>query len=299
MQFDITKPGALKKISEQISSDIDDFCKETLSGGFRNHLGASLIGKKCSRLLWYSFRWTFKEDFSPRMLRLFQRGHREEEIVIAYLEGIGCKLYSHDYTQPPNEKGEYPQFRISAVNGHFGGSLDGVIELPEKYGIPGRFLFECKTSTTGSPFNKLCSSGVQIEKPVHFAQMSTYSSDPNFNFEYALYIAVNKNDDSLHIEMVKIDHSVGERMVDKASRIIASDVAPPRISNKETHYECVMCGAHQLCHKGAVPEKNCRSCKYATPIENAEWGCRKYSMIIPEEHIRSGCGEWFPITTVD
>lgn len=25
--------------------------------GFRNHLGASLIGKSCNRALWFDFRW--------------------------------------------------------------------------------------------------------------------------------------------------------------------------------------------------------------------------------------------------
>lgn len=298
MEFDITQPGALKKIAAQVSSDIDDYCVESMTDGFRDHLGASLIGSRCSRYLWYIFRWAFKEDFSGRILRLFDRGHREEDRFIRYLEGIGCKVYSHDTSKPRKENGEYPQFRISAVNGHFGGSMDGMIEFPERYGIPGRLLVEYKTNGTGSAFTKLSTAGMQIAKPLHFAQMATYGSDPEYNLDFGLYLNTNKNDDSIYVEVVKIDRELGERMVAKAARIITAEEPPARISNKETYYECAYCPANKICHKGAVPERNCRSCENAVPVEDAKWSCRKFDLIIPSEHIRSGCDAWYPITTV-
>ncbi len=34
--------------------------------GFREHLGASLIGKPCSRALWFDFRWVTASRFSGR-----------------------------------------------------------------------------------------------------------------------------------------------------------------------------------------------------------------------------------------
>ena len=44
----------------------------------RAHLGASLLGHPCDRYLWLMFRWAVIEKFDGRILRLFQRGQREE-----------------------------------------------------------------------------------------------------------------------------------------------------------------------------------------------------------------------------
>lgn len=285
-----------QNLAKQISQDVDAFCVEAFSSGFRNHLGASHIGKRCSRLLWYQFRWTFKENNDGRKLRLFDRGHREEERFINYLEGIGCTVEAFDTSKEPNEKGEYPQFKITGSKGHFGGSLDAIIKLPERYGVPFKLLGEFKTKGTGAGFNKLVSSGMRLEAPEHFAQTSTYGSDPNYNFEYCLYMSVNKNDDSLHIEVVKLDFDLGNRMRDKADRIIFSDKPPHKISPNPSHFECAYCPANALCHKGAIPEKNCRSCKYASPVEDANWQCEKFGAVIPKDFIKTGCDNWLPVT---
>lgn len=71
---------------------------EEAENGFRRHLGASVIGQKCPRKIWYSFRWAFKSTFSPRMLRLFGRGHREEFAFVDLLRKIGVEV--HEYAQP-------------------------------------------------------------------------------------------------------------------------------------------------------------------------------------------------------
>src|SRR5690606_58877 len=59
---------------------------------FRGHLGGSLIGRKCSRQLWYTFRWAGKEQFKGRMLRLFERGHKEEFRFVKYLMDVGINV---------------------------------------------------------------------------------------------------------------------------------------------------------------------------------------------------------------
>jgi len=296
MNIDLNDSKVSTELALKIAQDIDIYCKESMEGGFRNHLGGSLIGHKCSKYLWLVFRWTFKEDFDPRVLRLFDRGHREEDRFINYLEGIGCKVESFDTSKEANENGEYPQFRISFCKGHFGGSLDGIVTLPERYGIKEKVLAEYKTNGTGSAYNKLVASGMRLQKPIHFAQTCTYGAAPEYDFSHVLYMNVNKNDDSLHIEMTKLDHDHGRRMVDKAERIIFSQAAPHRISNNPGYYECAYCAANSVCHKGAIPEKNCRSCKFASPVDNAEWHCGKWNNIIPQDFIKEGCEKWHPIT---
>lgn len=296
----LDSPGVAKAVSKRVLEDIDNYCVRTYDGGHRKHLGGSAIGDPCKRKLWYVFRWCFREETDGRKQRLFNRGHREEERFIEWLEGIGAKVYA--WKKPPIydssgkiiEEGE--QYRVSAVMGHFGGSLDSIIILPERYRINEPVLGEFKTNKTGAAFNKLCEEGMSIHKPQHWTQTCTYGSDPNYNLKYCLYFCINKNDDSLHVEIVKLDHKLGRNMRLKAEQIILSQVAPIRLSDNPTYRECTWCGAFEICHKGALPECNCRSCINAFPVENKQWLCSFYNSIIPEDFISKACEKYFSIT---
>ena len=287
-------PGVAKALAKRILEEIDEYCVRTYDGGHRSHLGASLIGRECKRYLWYVFRWCLHEKTTGRQQRLFNRGHREEARFIEWLEGIGFKVWFENRDEGPNEKGEYPQYRISDVMGHFGGSLDGIAILPERYGIAEPVLLEFKTNGTGAGFNKLADDGMPIAKPEHFAQTSTYGK--KYNFRYCVYLNINKNDDSLHIEVVKLNHNLGEQMIMKAEQIIMSQTAPARLSDNPTFHKCGYCHMKEVCHKGAVVEVNCRSCAFARPVENAEWLCEVHNGNIPKDFIAKACPSYKAIT---
>ena len=287
-------PGVAKALAKRILEEIDEYCVRTYDGGHRSHLGASLIGRECKRYLWYVFRWCLHEKTTGRQQRLFNRGHREEARFIEWLEGIGFKVWFENRDEGPNEKGEFPQYRISDVMGHFGGSLDGIAVLPERYGIAEPVLLEFKTNGTGAGFNKLADDGMPIAKPEHFAQTSTYGK--KYNFRYCVYLNINKNDDSLHIEVVKLNHNLGEQMIMKAEQIIMSQTAPARLSDNPTFHKCGYCHMKDICHKGAVPEVNCRSCAFARPVENAEWFCEVHNGNIPKDFIAKACPSYKAIT---
>ena len=287
-------PGVAKALAKRILEEIDEYCVRTYDGGHRSHLGASLIGRECKRYLWYVFRWCLHEKTTGRQQRLFNRGHREEARFIEWLEGIGFKVWFENRDEGPNEKGEFPQYRISDVMGHFGGSLDGIAVLPERYGIAEPVLLEFKTNGTGAGFNKLANDGMPIAKPEHFAQTSTYGK--KYNFRYCVYLNINKNDDSLHIEVVKLNHSLGEQMIMKAEQIIMSQTAPARLSDNPTFHKCGYCHMKEVCHKGAVVEVNCRSCAFARPDENAEWFCEVHNGNIPKDFIPKACPSYKAIT---
>ena len=287
-------PGVAKALAKRILEEIDEYCVRTYDGGHRSHLGASLIGRECKRYLWYVFRWCLHEKTTGRQQRLFNRGHREEARFIEWLEGIGFKVWFENRDEDPNEKGEYPQYRISDVMGHFGGSLDGIAILPERYGIAEPVLLEFKTNGTGAGFNKLADDGMPIAKPEHFAQTSTYGK--KYNFRYCVYLNINKNDDSLHIEVVKLNHNLGEQMIMKAEQIIMSQTAPARLSDNPTFHKCGYCHMKEVCHKGAVVEVNCRSCAFARPVENAEWFCEVHNGNIPKDFIPKACPSYKAIT---
>lgn len=248
---------------------------------FRTHLGISQIGKECSRALWYHFRWSVVSAFPARVLRLFNRGHLEEGRFLAMLKMIGCNLW-HE-----TEKGG--QIKISHYNGHFGSALDSVLtNLPElgdaaAYG-------EFKTANDKS-FKKIAANGVLAEQPQHYIQMQLCMA--SFDLHYGLYMVVNKNDDDLHAEIIELDYNVANINKDKASYIIFSDEAPPKINESPGWWKCRWCGYNKVCHGTTVPEINCRTCVHSTPLVSGKWSCAKGHKEVIENKKNSmvGCSD--------
>lgn len=272
-------PADRLALAQRISQEIDAYCERAYNDGHRSHLGASIIGKECDMQLWATFRWFGSKPFSGRMLRLFNRGHREEERFLEWLRGTGWTVYEVD---PATSK----QFRISGVDGHYGGSCDGVGVHPEY----GTFVIEMKTKGTGSGFNKLTELGVAKQHPEHFAQMSTYGW--KLDIKQGLYLSINKNDDTIHCEIVELDYSLAERMEQRAKDIIYATTPPKRISSSPTYFVCKYCDFSSVCHYSARPETNCRSCVKAVPVANGEWHCNQWDSIIPTANIVVGCDQW-------
>jgi len=278
----------LKELSEIIKSDIDFHCSEFYDDGHRTHLGASLIGHDCKLYLWYVFRWCFHKKHEGKQQRLFNRGHLEEKRFAEWLRSIGFVVAD---INPETGK----QWKISDCNGHFGGSLDGKALFPQhyKFGIP--VLLEYKTHGAGKDgkgkvFDKLVEKGLEAEKFQHFAQTCVYGYKEGL--EYCLYLSINKNNDELHVELVKLDMALGKQMIAKAEQIINQPSKPNRISDNPNFYKCKMCDMRPICHEMKQIEKNCRSCSYAQPIHNGQWGCNLHNQIIPKDFIPLGCENW-------
>lgn len=259
-----------QKIADEIRAKIDSFC-QSFDDGTRTHLGASIIGDKCKRKLWFTFRWMKHEIPSGRIMRIFDTGHKEEGRIIGWLKGAGYEMQTIN-----SSTGK--QFRIDGCMGHFGGSIDGLILIPDL----GWVLFEAKSNKTGSEFKAFFDKGVRENKPKHWAQICTYGL--KLDIKHCLYVCKNKDNDDLHIEIVELDKVVGEQMLDKAWEIIHAKTLPHRISESPAYFECKMCSFVGICHNDQEIDRNCRSCKFASPVENAEWNCEKYG-IIPKEEI--------------
>lgn len=245
---------------------------------FRNHLGASLIGRDCPRELWYTFRWaTTRVDDDPRMQRLWNRGHLEEGRFMALLKMIGCKVYTSD------ENGK--QYKMSVHNGHFGGSLDCVIigcpDIPDE-----PILGECKTHNDKS-FQKLIKGGVRSEKHEHFIQMQMYMGA--FKLRYAIYLAVNKNDDDLYAEIIAFEPELFGINIDRAGKIVAAVTAPTKISQTPGWFKCKWCDHLKVCHMGSTPHRSCRTCRHSTPHKDAKWHCVKLDRVLDKHDQVKGC----------
>lgn len=238
--------------------------------GRRQHLGASLIGHACERHLWMTFHWALRSRHPGRLLRLFETGKMEEPRMVTNLRRIGVQV--HD-TDPAGK-----QWTVSAVGGHFGGSMDGVLlglpEAPKTWHV-----LEGKTHSDKS-FKDLLAKGVRASKPQHWAQMQTYMGLSGM--ERALYFAVCKNTDEIYTERVEFDPVEFAKLKARAERVIGAAEPPLRCSNDPSWYVCKMCDFHPLCHGDEAPDVSCRTCAHSTPEtagEGGKWTCREFGEV--------------------
>ena len=260
---------------DQISALIDKHHEEQ-QGEPRPHLGASMLGHPCDRWLWLSFRWAVVEKFPGRILRLFRRGHNEEQQIISDLRAIGLDVRTSSAGQSRVDFGC-----------HVSGSIDARIEagVPDAKKTP--HVAEFKTHSLKS-FNEVKAKGVKEAKPMHWAQMQLYMLGTELN--RALYVAVCKDDDRIYTERVRLDLPAAQKLVARGHRITQSDRMPEPLSTNPTWYECRFCPAHDFCHKSKTTEQvNCRTCAHASALPDSTWHCARWDDLIPTEAQRAGC----------
>ena len=89
-----------------------------------------------------------------------------------------------------------------------------------------------------------------------------------------------------------MDFNQADDLFRKADQIINSQTRPQKIAQTETFFDCRYCTFKGMCHGDEAPIKNCRSCKFGFPVENAEWRCGYWEALIPKEVIIEGCSQW-------
>ncbi len=267
------------KLAVQTLAAIDAAVSAKRDSGFRSHLGASQIGKPCHRAIWYDFRWSRESDHDARMLRLFERGHQEEARMGTYLRRAGITLYQVD-----SNYGK--QFTFSDFGGHMGGSMDGALhQVPDAPKV--WHVWECKTFSKKS-FDTLAANGVRIAKNEHWAQMQCYMHWSGM--QRALYTAICKDDDRLHIERIDYDEEAANALIFKASSIIFSPTPPERLGGSDS-VECRWCEHKAMCHEQGVPAINCRTCTHSTPEPSGDWSCARRPDPLTDAQQRAGCRE--------
>lgn len=284
MTIDLENSSVRSNIAETIACDIDEWCEVHFNDGFRKHLGASVIGKQCSRQIWYAFRWAQAEKIEGKTQRIFDRGRREEPFVWEYLRGIGCEVHDID----PETK---EQWKVSVLDGHFGGSMDARIKLPAKFGIDQWILAEVKTMSDTN-WNRMVKEKVKVNKPEYWAQMNVYGYLSEPKMQYALFIAVNKNNDEIHLELLRLDERLALDYIEKAKDIILAKEPPVKVAFSPANFICKFCSFRNICHYEQAVEKNCRSCSHAYAGPDGTWLCGLHShATIPQEFIPLGCSQ--------
>lgn len=209
----------------------------------RHYLGASRLGASCERQLQYEFVHAPVDagrEFSGRILRIFERGHRIEDAMAGWLRAAGFELKT--------EGRDGNQFGFSLVDGKLQGHLDGVfVGGPDSFAYP--CLWESKCVGTKA-FREIQKSGVAVAKPIYHAQMAVYQAYLGLHENPAIFTAVNADTMEIHAERVPFDAALAQRMSDRAVKIITATEHGellPRSFNDPTHYECKFCAYAERC----------------------------------------------------
>jgi len=182
----------------------------------RPYVGASGVGRACLRQIQYEFLAVPKDegtDFGPGTLRIFEAGHRLEDVVAAWLRAAGFDLRTH--------RRDGGQFGFSALNGRFRGHIDGcLVGGPAAIAYPA--LWENKALGVKS-WKEVVKRGVALAKPIYAVQLALYQAYldlPN----PALFTAINRDTWDIHCELVPFDAALAQRMSDRAVQVVrASD----------------------------------------------------------------------------
>lgn len=268
--FRVWQGKVLPHIGDAYSGDKED--------DQRTHLGASVIGDECARKIFYGFRWVGKniptqaeKDARTRMLRLWNRGHLEEGRFIALLRCAGMRVVQQDKTGK--------QFRFRDYYGHYAGSIDGVLSNCPDSPDGSNGLVEFKTYND-KRFAQLVSNGVENSDWKYYVQVQQYMR--KMGLTWTLFIAVNKNDETLHAEIVHLKEENALQYRDRAIGIVCATEAPPKLRNASPgFFKCKFCDFSQTCHLGKPADENCRTCTYSKPLpqmgEDGKglWGCTR------------------------
>ena len=213
----------------------------------RDYLGASRIGEPCARKLLYEVTATPKDDgrdFDGTILRIFEAGHRFEDLCIGWLRGAGFDLRIR------NRFGE--QFGFAIADSRIRGHIDGVIVDGPDVGIAWPALWEHKALGQKS-WADVVKRGVKAARPVYFAQVQLYMA--YMELSQALFTATNRDSLQLYHEIVVFNPAAAQALSDKAVAVIrAADAGEllPRIAEASDFYLCRMCPYARRCWDAAA-----------------------------------------------
>ena len=247
------RPSMGERINDLVDAAlIDERDNETP----RTYLGASRLGVACDRALQFEFAQAPKDDggdFSGQVLRIFEIGHRLEDLAIRWLRAAGIDLV----TQKPDDGSQRRrrQFGFSVAGGRIRGHVDGIVMgAPAALGLRTPALWECKTMNAKN-WRACVKDGVAISKPVYAAQIAIYQAYmepvvPGISAAPALFTAINKDTAELYHQLVPFDAALAQRMSDRAVRILqATDAGDllPRIAQSRDFFECRFCAYADRC----------------------------------------------------
>jgi hypothetical protein len=216
----------------------------------RKYLGASRVGDDCLRKLAYEFHHVPKDEgceFKGRTLRIFERGHANEDLMAARLRLAGFKLVTHKANG--GQIGFAVAWNEQRQAFTFAGHLDGVVtEAPYETGVVCPALWENKCLGT-SGFGDLSRKGLRASKPVYFAQMQLYMAYLELTEHPGLFTAECANTGEIYAEHVPFDAAAAQAASDTGVKVVTSQMPEemPRCAKVATDHRCKFCDFPARC----------------------------------------------------
>lgn len=241
----------------------------------RPYMGLSQIGDSCHRALQYHHYWGYKITLSNRVKRLFNVGHRQEQIIIDELAKIGIFITDQ-------------QEEMVGTAGHWKGHCDGIAIA--EIDIEKKFLVEFKTHNQKN-FDLVKKKGVRDFSSKHYGQCTAYMG--YLGLPYCLYVAYNKNTSELWTEIIMFSDIDFQELKRKEMEVIASDSLLPRIGNgSPAWFECKFCDARKVCFGKEKPPVTCRTCSAVDILPDGIWFCTFHNMQLNKEQQAEACEQY-------
>lgn len=200
----------------------------------RRYIGASSIGKKCNRAIWYGFHGAESSAIPPSLRTTFDVGKRLEGLVLDYMEQAGLSVVR---PSPGNSYLFYQDSESPIFQGH----ADGLLILPHSASV----ILEIKTAKSSS-FSQFKKHGLKQWQETYYAQLQSYMGMSGY--ERAVLVAINKDSSELHHEWVDYDDVYYHELRCKAVAIAGAEDAPPKINNSPLFILCNRCSFKGVCH---------------------------------------------------
>lgn len=225
----------------------------------REYIGASGIGSPCDAYLEFCLRGFPDNELDGKLLRIFELGHKIEDIVVADLKLAGL------WVAEKNPDTNY-QWAYSELGGHVKAHADGLCTLGAEHDQI--MLLEIKSMNKAS-WNKFEKHGVKSSHPKYYDQMQLLMAMAKV--ERCLFVAYNKDDSNYHHEIVESDPIQQGFLIQRIERVISE--GGEKISDNPDDWRCASCFKSEVCWQGKEPTKKCPTCKHSRPREDGQWDC--------------------------
>ena len=226
----IRDPGITVAVNDAIDAAL---IARNRSQAARQYVSTSGIGRECLRQIQYDYLAIPKDegrDFEPATLRIFEAGHRGEDVVAAWLRAAGFDLRT--------ERRDGRQFGFSALGGRFKGHIDGcLIGGPVTMEYPA--LWENK-ALGASSWKDVVKHGMVLSKPVYAAQLALYQAYMELPAP-ALFTALNRDTWEIHCELVPFDANLAQAMSDRAVQVVCASNAQELLPRAVAERSSVVC----------------------------------------------------------
>lgn len=230
----------------------------------RTYLGGSRLGVECERALAYEYHHVDKDPdkgFKGKTLRVFDRGHDNEERMASYLRFAGFTLLTENASG--KQFGFYTARDPETGTPRIAGHLDGVITVippailadPALDGLKAPCLWENKCLSDKS-WKETVKKAVKVSKPVYYAQMQTYQAYLDLTENPGLFTCQNADTGEIYAELIQFDPKVAQDATDRGARVVQTRTPEeaPRIAREATDFRCKWCDYSERCWDAPIAE---------------------------------------------